>query len=146
MMKLEILPNGDGSTDAETKFSEEAVAEYALAVTRYQETLKSIAVTKCTVEMVLVEHVRAAVSALKETPAENNGLKTFLDWVKRLAFLFIGFSVVQGSNVLRQQDVDRGSVMWLVMDAVFAALLVGLALAVDIPPIRRLIIRDAKRS
>lgn len=89
--------------------------------------------------MVLVEDVKTAVTTMKEAPSENAGLKILLDWIKRVAFLFIGFSVVQGANVLHQENIEKGSVIWLMIDILFAAVLAGLALAADIPGVRRAI-------
>jgi hypothetical protein len=126
-----------------TQFSDEAAAEYGLAVTRYANSLEALSVGYCNSELVLLDQVKRAVVDLG--PKQNDagdGLKAFLDWVKRLAFLFIGFSVVQGSAVLRQDPIVKGSVVWLVIVVVLGALLAGAALILDIPAVQRRLARS----
>ncbi|OAT66981.1 hypothetical protein AWB85_15305 [Mycobacteroides immunogenum] len=125
-----------------SRFTDEATAEYGLAVTRYSDNLEALSKARCNAEIVLADHVRAAVKELGPNQ-DNETAKVALDWCKRLAFLFIGFAVVQGSNVMHQQDgIARGSVLWLIADALVAAVLSAIALLMDFPYVRNLLGRD----
>ncbi len=112
-----------------------------MAVTRYSDDLEALCTARCGAEMVLVSHVRGAV---KELGPNNEGerFKTALDWCKRFAFLALGLTIAQGTNVMKQDPIARGSVAWLVAGVLITALLIGLALAMDLPAIKKFLARE----
>jgi hypothetical protein len=57
---------------------------------------------------------------------ENDGLKIFSDWLKRIGFLFIGLAIQQWTMVSSQNPIQSSSVTWLVIHSIVAtALLIG---------------------
>lgn len=124
------------------RFSDEATAEYGLAVTRYSEGLEALAKARCKAEIVLLDDVRAAIKELGPSDGSDK-FKTAVDWCKRLAFLVVGLTIAQGSTVMHQQPIERGSVLWLVGDVVVAALLVGVSLTMDFPAVKNRLARPS---
>ncbi|AWT55813.1 hypothetical protein D806_048620 [Mycolicibacterium smegmatis MKD8] len=105
-----------------------------MSMSKYASRLQALAEGKAEGEMVLAKHVELAVTELSSD--EELPLKTVVDWLKRVAFLFVGFTVVQGINVFRPDQLDRGSVKWFIADLIITTALVAIAFILDFPIVR----------
>ena len=123
------------------KYSDEAKAEYGLAVAGYGQRVRGLAEGKSSAEMVLKQHVHLAVSDLGPDPEQ--GFKTALDWFKRIGFLVAGLTIGQGVKVYGQNPIERGSVVWLLSLLVVTVVMLTAAFVLDFPQVRRVFDRGA---
>ncbi len=116
------------------RYSPAAASDYGVAVAVYASRLRGLAEGKAKAEMVLAEHVQSGVTDLG--PDTADALKTFVDWLKRVAFVALGLAIAQGVKVSDQDPLVRGSVVWLAWLIAATFLMLGLALGLDYPKVR----------
>jgi hypothetical protein len=124
---------------ATRRYSPEAKTEYGLTVAGYGRRVRALAEGKSSAEMVLVEHVQAAVAELGPDPAK--GFNVVLDWLKRAGFLVAGLAIGQGVKVYAQNPILRGSVVWLLVLTVITVTMLVAAFVLDFPQVKRIFVR-----
>ncbi len=104
-------------------FTDEARAALTLAVEQYGNELIARARRRTRNEIVVKGDIDAAVSELQPQSVRDR-VKFVADWLKLTGFMFIGFAVAQFNAVRGQGDeIDQGSVSWLVFDIILATAL-----------------------
>lgn len=123
-----------------SSFTDEALARLNVEVQSFATRLTLASKAQTANEVVVKENVDVAASSLR--PAQSRDvMKLISDWSKRLAFLFIGFAVLTGSDVFR--ELGKGvaptgeSLTIFVVNAVISAVLITTSVALDLFSVRK---------
>jgi hypothetical protein len=117
-----------------TGYSDKAVAATTVEVDLYARAVNDRAKERArlaTAEMVLEQHVKDAVGELRSRANEDT--KVFSDWVKRIGFVFLGLAIQQVNTIAHANPIAFGSVVWLLVHAILAVLLIAGGLLLDKP-------------
>jgi hypothetical protein len=82
-------------------------------------------------EKVLRNHVTDSASFLRNK--QNDIMDTVADWSKWVGFTFIGFAVQQWIHVHGEKPIASGSVTWLAVDIIIAAVLIVVGFMINKP-------------
>jgi hypothetical protein len=120
---------------APSNYTEEAKSALLLEVKQFAQDVCAITRMRRradrNAEKVLRSHVIDTASFLRNK--QNAVMDTVADWSKWIGFTFIGFAVQQWIHVEGEKTISSGSVKWLAVDIIIAAVLIVVGFMIDKP-------------